>query len=50
MAALAWVLRRSIALAVFVALALLFIMNQGYWAATLETLSLVRGRALRLHR
>ena len=40
-AALAWVLHRSIGLAVFVALALLFIMNQGYWAATLETLSLV---------
>jgi glycine betaine/proline transport system substrate-binding protein len=41
MAALAWWLRRSIPLAVFVALALLFIMNQGYWLATLETLSLV---------
>jgi glycine betaine/proline transport system substrate-binding protein len=40
-AALAWVLRRSIALAAFVALALLFILNQGYWLATLETLSLV---------
>ena len=39
--ALAWLLRRSIALAAFVALALLFIMNQGYWLATLETLSLV---------
>ncbi|HUY83941.1 MAG TPA: choline ABC transporter permease subunit [Steroidobacteraceae bacterium] len=36
-----WVLRRSWRLAVFVALALLFILNQGYWAATLETLSLV---------
>ncbi|QXQ07664.1 choline ABC transporter permease subunit [Sphingosinicellaceae bacterium] len=41
MVGLAWYLRRSIALAVFVALALLFIMNQGYWAATMETLSLV---------
>ncbi len=41
MAGLAWVLRRSITLVVFVALALLFIMNQGYWLATLETLSLV---------
>ena len=41
MAGLAWVLRRSITLAVFVVLALLFIMNQGYWLATLETLSLV---------
>ncbi len=40
-AALAWVLRRSIALAAFVGLALLFILNQGYWLATLETLSLV---------
>jgi glycine betaine/proline transport system substrate-binding protein len=40
-AALAWVLRRSIKLVIFVALALLFIMNQGYWLATLETLSLV---------
>jgi len=39
--ALAWVLRRSWKLALFVALALLFIMNQGYWLATLETLSLV---------
>ncbi|HXC09952.1 MAG TPA: choline ABC transporter permease subunit [Steroidobacteraceae bacterium] len=40
-AALAWALRRSLALAAFVALALLFILNQGYWLATLETLSLV---------
>ena len=40
-AALAWFLRRSIALTVFVALALLFILNQGYWIATLETLALV---------
>jgi glycine betaine/proline transport system substrate-binding protein len=40
-AVLAWVLRRSLPLAVFVALALLFILNQGYWLATLETLSLV---------
>ncbi|MGH8232074.1 MAG: choline ABC transporter permease subunit [Steroidobacteraceae bacterium] len=46
LAALAWVLRRSIPLAVFVAAALLFIMNQGYWAATLETLSLVIVAAL----
>ncbi len=38
---LAWVLRRSVGLAVFVALALLFILNQGYWVATLETLALV---------
>jgi glycine betaine/proline transport system substrate-binding protein len=41
LAALAWFLRRSIYLAVFVIAALLFIMNQGYWLATLETLSLV---------
>jgi glycine betaine/proline transport system substrate-binding protein len=40
-AGLAWVLRRSIGLAVFVVLSLLFIMNQGYWDATLETLTLV---------
>jgi glycine betaine/proline transport system substrate-binding protein len=40
-AILAWGLRRSLPLAAFVALALLFILNQGYWAATLETLSLV---------
>jgi len=40
-AVLAWGLRRSWALAGFVALALLFILNQGYWVATLETLSLV---------
>ncbi len=40
-AALAWVLRRSLSLTAFVALALLFILNQGYWLATLETLSLV---------
>jgi glycine betaine/proline transport system substrate-binding protein len=39
--ALAWGLRRSIALAVFVAAALLLIMNLGYWTDTLETLSLV---------
>jgi glycine betaine/proline transport system substrate-binding protein len=38
---LAWLLRRSLPLAAFVALALLFILNQGYWQATLETLSLV---------
>ena len=38
---LAWILRRSWSLTVFVVLALLFILNQGYWDATLETLSLV---------
>jgi len=41
MGALAWILRRSWPLTVFVVLALLFILNQGYWDATLETLSLV---------
>ncbi|WP_156680745.1 choline ABC transporter permease subunit [Sphingomonas profundi] len=40
-AGLAWYLRRSIPLVIFVALAQLFIINQGYWAATMETLSLV---------
>ncbi|HUA88936.1 MAG TPA: choline ABC transporter permease subunit [Steroidobacteraceae bacterium] len=40
-AALAWLLRRSWPLVVFVIAALLFIMNQGYWEPTLETLSLV---------
>ena len=39
-------LRRSFALGVFVVASLLFIMNQGYWAATLETLSLVLVAAL----
>jgi choline ABC transporter permease protein len=41
LALLAWFLRRSWKLSLFVALALLFIVNQGYWPATLETLSLV---------
>ena len=45
-AAFAWLLHRSIALAIFIIAALLFIMNQGYWAATLETLSLVFVSAL----
>jgi glycine betaine/proline transport system substrate-binding protein len=40
-AVLAYALRRSWMLVVFVSLALLFILNQGYWGATLETLSLV---------
>jgi len=39
--ALAYWLHRSIALAVFTALALLLVVNLGYWQATLETLSLV---------
>lgn len=41
LAALTWALRRSLASTLFVTLALLFIMNQGYWAESLETLSLV---------
>ncbi len=41
LAAIAYALRRSLGLTAFVALALLFILNQGYWIATLETLSLV---------
>jgi len=40
-ALLAWALRRSMGLTVFAVLALLFILNQGYWLATLETLALV---------
>lgn len=43
---IAWLLHRSIGLSIFVVAALLFIMNQGYWAATLETLSLVFVAAL----
>lgn len=45
-AVIAWGLHRSIPLALFIIAALLFIMNQGYWAATLETLSLVIVSAL----
>jgi glycine betaine/proline transport system substrate-binding protein len=45
-AALSWLLRRSLPLAAFVTAALLFIMNQGYWLPTLETLSLVIVAAL----
>lgn len=39
-AVLAGWLRRSVALGAFVALALAFIINQGYWVATIETLAL----------
>jgi glycine betaine/proline transport system substrate-binding protein len=39
--ALSWLLRRSWPLTAFVVLALVFILNQGYWEATLETLALV---------
>ncbi len=38
---LAWYLRRSIGVAVLTALGFLFILNQGYWKETLETLTLV---------
>ena len=44
--ALAYHLQRSIGLSLFVAAALLLIMNQGYWDAMLETLSLVLFAAL----
>jgi glycine betaine/proline transport system substrate-binding protein len=46
LSAFAWFMRRSVTLVVFVAVALLFILNQGYWEATLETLSLVGVSAL----
>ncbi len=46
LSAFAWFMRRSVSLVVFVAAALLFILNQGYWEATLETLSLVSVSAL----
>jgi glycine betaine/proline transport system substrate-binding protein len=39
-------LRRSWPLALFIVAALLFIMNQGYWDATIETLTLVLTAAL----
>jgi glycine betaine/proline transport system substrate-binding protein len=45
-ALLTWLLQRSLPLAAFVATALLFIMNQGYWQQTLETLTLVLVAAL----
>ena len=45
-AALGWLTQRSLWLAGFVAAALVFIMNQGYWQQTLETLSLVLVAAL----
>jgi glycine betaine/proline transport system substrate-binding protein len=38
---LTWVVKRSWSLALFVLLALLFMLNQGYWTPMLETLSLV---------
>ncbi|MBA3520537.1 MAG: ABC transporter permease subunit, partial [Rhizobiales bacterium] len=44
--ALAFVLRRSIAFAALIAAGLLFIVNQGYWEETTETLALVVSSAL----
>lgn len=41
LAALAYLLHRSIGLVVFIVLALLLIVNLGYWEATIQTLSLV---------
>jgi glycine betaine/proline transport system substrate-binding protein len=38
---LTWIVKRSWSLALFVSLALLFMLNQGYWTSMLETLSLV---------
>ena len=46
LALLGWLTQRSLALAAFIAATLVFIMNQGYWAQTLETLSLVIVAAL----
>ncbi|MEP0234379.1 choline ABC transporter permease subunit [Roseibium sp.] len=40
-AALAYAVRRSLSFPVFVAVSLLFIINQGYWEETMETLALV---------
>ncbi|MFC7053935.1 choline ABC transporter permease subunit [Hansschlegelia quercus] len=37
----AWALHRSIGLVVFIVLALLLVINLGYWEATMQTLSLV---------
>ena len=44
--ALAWWLKRSIPLGVFVALSLLFIINQGYWDDMIKTLALVIASAV----
>jgi glycine betaine/proline transport system permease protein len=40
-AGIAWLLQRSIPVVVFVVLGFLFILNQGYWEETTETLTLV---------
>ncbi|GEO84010.1 MULTISPECIES: choline ABC transporter permease subunit [Alphaproteobacteria] len=39
--AIAWLMRRSIGIAVFTLIGLLVIYNQGYWKETMETLALV---------
>ena len=44
--ALAWWFKRSIPLVIFVALGMLFIINQGYWEETTESLTLVLVSAL----
>jgi glycine betaine/proline transport system permease protein len=44
--ALAWWLKRSIPLVAFVALSLLFIINQGYWDDMIKTLALVIASAV----
>ncbi|APH55855.1 Glycine betaine/L-proline transport system permease protein proW [Granulibacter bethesdensis] len=46
LAVLAYVMRRSVSIAVFTAAALLFILNQGYWDETMQTLALVLSSAL----
>jgi glycine betaine/proline transport system permease protein len=46
LAAIAYLIRRSWTLTLFVIFALLFVLNQGYWTETLETLSLVLFSAL----
>jgi len=45
-AAIAWWLQRSLVLAISMALGLLFIINQGYWEETTETLTLVLASAV----
>jgi len=44
--ALAWFVRRKISFAIFVLLAMLLIINQGYWEETTETLALVLSASL----
>ena len=43
---LAWIIRRSLLFALFTALSLLLIINQGYWKETTETLALVISSAV----